>query len=74
MCGIEFLNRIFHYYDRGTKLYPNSVCGSIHFILKMVTAAQYPLLESFQRGTIHEWVWNAVPYPYTVYEEGIHVV
>ena len=33
-------------------------------------AGQYPLLESIQRGTIHQWLWKAVPYPYAVWEEG----
>jgi len=35
------------------------------------TAAQYPLLESIQGGTIHQWLWKAVPYPYTVWDEGM---
>ena len=30
------------------------------------TAAQYPLLESIQGGTLHQWLWKAVPYLYTV--------
>jgi hypothetical protein len=35
------------------------------------TTAQYPLLESIQGGTIHQWLWKAVPYPYAVWDEGI---
>jgi hypothetical protein len=32
------------------------------------TAAHYvyPLLESIQEGTIHQWLWKAALYPYTV--------
>jgi hypothetical protein len=37
------------------------------------SADQYPLLESIQEGTIHQWLWKAVPYPYSVYEEGMPV-
>ena len=35
------------------------------------TAAQYPLLESIQGGTIHQWLWNwkAVSYPHTVWKK-----
>ena len=37
------------------------------------SAAQYPLLESIQEGTIHQCLWKAVPYPYSVWEEGMPV-
>ena len=28
---------------------------------------------SYSGGTIHQWLWKAVPYPYTVWEEGMPI-
>jgi len=32
-----------------------------------------PLLENIQGGTIHQWLWKGVSYPYPVWEEGMPV-